>query len=263
MRGIGGGVVFVACLVRSVSAQPRPPSPLYPTEVTDRPVVLFAGMTELGFGLNFPTFVETTTNAMGNTVTTTTNLGDKIRPDFSSAHGFGRIDVVGGYSGNEFFYVGARMQTGCIPAVLSITLGANGGVDREGRNHWRFVQSASYGYRWTVVPGRLAISGHVGAGAFEATDPGDMPSSGSTISISAGGGATVQLTSSLALSVVPGISRTVRDTSSTDRAARIGTTAQLSLAFRRWDFYAQFALSDLTDTRRPFAAAGADHRFKH
>lgn len=262
MRASVGGVVFVACLVQSVGAQPQPPSPVYPTEVTDRPVVLFAGMTELGVALNFPTFVETTMDGMGNTVTTTTKLGHEMRLDFSSRHGFGGIDIFGGFGSNQLFYVGAAMQTGCIPAVVSITLGANGGFSQEG-SHFRFSQSASYGYRWTVVPGRLAIGGNVGVSAFEATDPGDMPSSGSIISISAGGGATVQLTSRLALSVAPGISRTVRDTYSTDRAARNGTTAQLSLSFRRWDFYAQFALFDLTETRRPFAAAGAVHRFKY
>ncbi len=234
----------------------------YPLIVTDRPILLSAGMTAIDFSLNLPTYDLTAVDTMGNVTTTRTRLGERFHSDFGVRHAFGRLQLSGGSrvaAKFDSYYLGAAIQTGDVPGSVSLTLAyyRAGGVD------YAFTESISYAHRLFRIQGRFVLYGGASAAISEVSvePPMGISASGSSVSLSAFGSAIVQLTPRLSVGVYPSFRAEVRNSYDAKAPPTLGEVTQTTLALGRWDVYGQFGLSNLTDAPRPFASFGAVCRF--
>ena len=94
---------------------------MYPVSDTDRPLVLFAGMTRLDMSIDVPTYFITTFDAMGNPMTKK-ELGHDL--DVTVTHAFGPVETYARLLGNRFGplgYVGANTMLEYVPGAVSGT----------------------------------------------------------------------------------------------------------------------------------------------
>lgn len=234
----------------------------YPLIVTDRPILLTAGLTAIDFSLNLPTYDLTTVDMMGNATTTRTGLGERFHSDFGVRHAFGRLQLsAGSRVAGQFdsYYLGAAIATGDVPGSVSVTVSfyRDGGVD------YAFTESLSYAHRLLWIRGRFVLFGGASAAISEVSTspPMEMSASGSSVSLSAFASAIVQLTPRLSIGVYPSFRAEVRNTYETKAPSTLGEMTQASLALGMWDIYGQFGLFNLTDAPRPYASFGAVCRF--
>jgi len=260
VRVLGLVVVALTCSSTAAKAQAvaaNPPTE-YPAAVVDRPILLLPGMTELDISLDLPTYTSTTVDAMGNTTTSRTSLGSRRALDVNVMHAVGTVELTAGVllTTYDFAHLDATIETDPSGAAsIGLSYYYNG-VDRV------YTQTAGYAYKWLVEPGRLALYGAVGFSASEISSMPKMaaPSTGRIIEPYASGAAALQLTPNLAVGEHVELDVPV-STAGRSATTSLGELTELTLGLQRWDFYAQFAIQNLTNTRLPFAAAGFTHRW--
>jgi hypothetical protein len=261
---IGVRAVAVTLLVLTARARAEPTSPdadAYPLAKTDRPLVMFPGMTSIDFGIDLPTYKETTTDAMGVMHTSRSALGDNANGDLVVGHAFGGIEGrarVAFPARFDLFELGATAQ----PFSESSSISLDVGFRRDSVLRYSVTERAAFTQRLVRIPGRLALygSGSIGASEYSVKDATGMATSGRDLSASAQVSIVGQVLPSLALQLNPIV--TVPIASSGPRpSTTLGVVSQLTLTVQRWDLYAQFVLSDVVDERRQYAAGGAVVRF--
>ena len=272
MRVAGVGVLFALCAFRVASAQAPPArratsaKPEYPVEVTDRPLLMFAGMTLLDVGIDFPTVNETTVDAMGNQTTTTSKLGHYVLPSLYVRHSFGAVQLFAGTDltpGGDFYFAGGGIRIGRGVVNLTVTYSSSEdlvvSVEKK-ESGYIFDERASYTHKTLLVPRRFSLIGFAGVAVekLSKTPTTSMPTSRTSSSLFASGGGTVQLARRLALYAGPSLNVPLMGT---DASTTIDARTQLLVAGRHWDFYGNFELHDLTETRHPFLGFGVIRRY--
>ena len=245
---------------RAWSARIRnlPPKLVYPLELVDRPLLMFAGMTYIDLGFNFPTYVTTTTDATGATTTMRTRLGEHFYPDLSFAHSFGVVEVFAGTGITS--YVGGDVRIGDLPARVSAAFSL---LDLGVGVHYDLGQRVSVAYKWIAVPHRFEIYAGTSFLLREVSEdrPMEMPSSGTMAVLDPDIAPTLQITRRLAISENIDVAIPVANTSNVSLKVKGNALTQLTFALRHWDFYGQVGVWDFTDTHLLFVAFGAVFRF--
>lgn len=267
MRAVVVCGVVVACLLRVASAQTppsaAPPStPVYPLAITDRPILLYPGMTEFDFSVDFPTYLQTTVDAMGNTVVTRTGLTDNAKGSLFVAHAFGPVQV--SVATGRLAYAGVSLNTGTIPAVLTLSVSSSFAAGYRDPNYYYDAQGFSFRHKLHVSPGRFAVYGGAGVSLIEYSSTLDtgMISAGHIVLISAQVTAEFQLTRRLGLYVGESLSAPASQSSSQHFTATLTSSVEIVFAaFRTWDFYGAFGLSDVTSARLPDLSCGFAKRW--
>lgn len=243
--------------------------PTYPESDVDRPLLMYGGMTSLDLGLDLPTYAQTTVDASGNAMTSTTTLGHYRYADVVFLHSFGSVeiggrildDVSGPYvQGQALAYLGP------IPGALSITAQVKVSEDYSVYTH-DYTETVGYLYKLAVVPHHLALLGAASLGISEfALKPTAMsppaPPAGTYVGGSVGVTAEVQVTTQFAIAIGASAYAPIHRPAAADTgSASLGTSTSLLYALRHWDFYGQLGLGDVTDSRTPFASIGVVHRW--
>jgi hypothetical protein len=256
------GAATFLILAATAQAETRPPdADAYPTARVDRPLVMFPGMTAIDFGIDLPTYNETTTDAMGVTHTSRSTLGEHANGDLVVSHSFGGIEGRARVlfpASFDYFALSAEAQ----PFSESSSLSLEVGFRRDSARPYSVTERASFTQRLVRVPGRFALHGVGGitASEYSAKDATGMEISGRDLSATAQAAVLVQALPGLALQLNPLVTVPIAS-SGTRPSTTMGIVAQVMLTVQRWDFYAQFILSDVVDERRQYAAAGAVVRF--
>ncbi len=218
----------------------------YPVEFVDRPLVHPAGMTVFDPSYQFRTHVERYTDASGVVRYRRTGFADDMTPDLSVSHAFGPVDVGVGLG------VLARVHAStAIPTLpVAIGVGAGFGAPQPDRRYYH-SQYIRIVYKRVLVPQRVALFGSATADLAEARlfDAMDMLVEG--IEVSGSGGVSVELQLSRHWCVVGRVNGGVPlyKTAAFDVHAGLGTGASVLLGFRKWDFFVDADLGDVT--RRP------------
>jgi hypothetical protein len=104
------------------SAQPSPPAPIYPQEDTDRPLVLFPGMTVIDVSNDFVTFFHT------NSGTTALTRFIQFEPDATLEHAFGPVELSAELIVNPTGPFGSVVATTMLgPGAVSVQLSGSRG----------------------------------------------------------------------------------------------------------------------------------------
>jgi hypothetical protein len=206
MRVVVVAGAIVACSLRLASAQTPPAalvapmtSPEYPLAITDRPILLYPGMTELDLSEDFPTYTRTTVDAMGNATTTRTGLADNRTPALNVAHAFGPVQVsvgLGQLAGAE-----VNLNTGVVPEVLTLWVSSSFLSKYQDPNFYYDRQGFGIGHKVHVAPGRFAVYGGGSVSLIEhaSTLDNGMVSADHVVWLGVGATAELQLTRRLAV----------------------------------------------------------------
>jgi hypothetical protein len=231
--------------------------PMYPTEITDRPIVLLPGMTELDIDFEFRTHVYTVIDAMGNATLRRTSFGEERTPAVAVAHAFGGIEVTGELGQGAFANV--RLDLG-IPVIVGA--GASMGPLRADGGY-SYAQNVSVSYKLFVAPRRFAVFTEAAVGLNERRDvyaTGERLT-GVELFANAFAQAEVQLTSQLGIYAGAGVGGPIAE-SSLDTQTTLGARTEVLFAFHRWDFYSDFELGNITRGHpSTFLSLGFAHRW--
>jgi hypothetical protein len=257
-----GRWLLISLLLAGSSAHAQEPSETapdpFPAALPDRPLVLPCGATELEISEELRTYVQTTTDMMGNVTRERSGFFDDRTPDLRVSHSFRNVEVLA--------FIGLRagieiaVDTFGIPRVVKVGA-AFSNVQRDGRyNH---SQYANIQQKLLVVPGRLSIVSGATVSMTEALGYVDAEQvEGGIVSASLGASAYAQLAGPFAASVGAGVGAPLWQSEGFRGHADLSVDAYLHLAWRRWDVYAGGNLFDVT---RPgpstFLSAGFKKRW--
>lgn len=153
----------------------------FPVMYTERPIMLYDGMTEVAVDLDLPTYTISSTDAAGNATTRTTRIGEYVDLDPRIRHAFGPVEIGAGIGFNlahplDHYYPGSitgysvagRFAVGI--GDISVGLGAHPTFNSADHS-----DHASIGYelKWHAVPELFALY----AGAWLAMDDYSFTSS--------------------------------------------------------------------------------------
>jgi hypothetical protein len=240
-------------VARVASAEPTE----YPLAITDRPLVLPPGVTELDIAEQFRTYVQDVVDAMGNTTRDRTAFASHRTPELALGHSFGGVQVTGGLG--EVADLSVDIDTKSIPGVFGIGFS----------DHWvrgagyDYSQSFGVGHKLVVSPGQFAIFGGSAVSLNERTIMPDPATLSPTHTIGVSGRVTgeAQLTSRLGVYATVGAWAPVHQSSSLHSTAQLNTGVTLLFAFRRWDLFTGFSLGDVTRDPATYFAFGFAHRW--
>jgi hypothetical protein len=216
--------------------QSPPALPEYPVEVVDRPLVMHAGMSEIGVGYS--------------------RGEDESSSRIFYSHSFGRVELAAQLDTDDSSYIGVRVAP-TRSLVIGFRFYGAGGTYAEGGNYYRLGQSLSATYRVLHVPHRFQLN--VGGGVFveELHDDPDMGPfrEGVSTTTDIGVGGYVQLARNLSAFANVSAAALVHSTAGNERDGRFSVSGGLQFALRSWDFIAGGGAGDVTDARRPFIFA--------
>jgi hypothetical protein len=229
-------------------------STVYPTNGVERPIVLPAGITEASISINLSEVTTTTGDEM-----TETSIGSEL--DIGVAHSLGPVEVFGRLLGNSN---GPRLST---TGLLKLGRGAVVATiaTQVARRTPGYQHSQSLGYAWKMplVRQRFAVvtngGGTLTEFAFRHAD--GSPVEGVAFDVSAGVFGQVQLMPQLALRLGPNVSVPLAQPAELDRKTSLLVLSELVFSLRRWDFFAQFLIANVTRSRDPFGSFGFVHRW--
>lgn len=237
-------------------------SPEFPIALADRPLLMFAGMSTIDFGVDVATVIGTDVDEMG---AETMRRVQTIVPSVVVSHSFGAVEVFAATDlapGGDSYDIGADIRTGSLPGAVHLSVSYETEEDLlfeldEQQGH-AFGQRASYGYKAFLAPKRFSVGAAAGASAFESSrTKGGMTVSETVASVFVGIGPQLQITRRLATYGSVSLNVPVYGDRSTSLFGQLG----LLVAFKHWDFYGRFGIQDATDTRRPLVAFGVVYRF--
>jgi hypothetical protein len=237
-------------------------APVYPQADTDRPLVLFPGMTVLDISVNFETFFATNTDSMGNTTTTRF-----IRPELDLAleHAFGPMEVLAELTGNAYgplWAFSGQMMLG--PGALSFTFDGQARTPNSGISSL-YDQIVAYSYKRLLLPHWLAIyaGGNVDLGEVKVTPTPAIENRDYSVYGQLSASIDVQLMPRLALDVGPSVDVVLAHSASlSGDTSTLNAGSALILALGHWDLYGNFDVNDLL-AHRPstFSSVGFVHRW--
>jgi hypothetical protein len=259
-------VLFVVATVIAASTAAADPAPSYPISEVDRPLVLYAGMTTLDLGLDFPTYLHTTVEPDGTYSVSKTTLGHYTDADVVLTHSFGTVQIGGRILGNPsgpFAELRALTMLGPVPGALGLTADFKA-PQPSSTIDYEYSQVLYYSYKVALVPHQLALDAAANVELTEAAlkpDNGAAPA-GTQIFSAIGVAVEAQIMPQLAINGAANLFVPLRTpeglgTYFTSVAASTG----LLYALGHWDFYAQLGISDVSHYRLPFLNVGAVHRW--
>jgi hypothetical protein len=258
-------VIALACWTRTATAQAPSATPAatpaYPLEHTDRPLVLFPGMTTLDLSLDMPQYSTTSVDAMGNT-TTTKHFHHLL--DLTIEHAFGSMQIGARAVDNTagpYFYVSGETMVGTGAVYVDLYAEVPTPNSPVGHNYGQFF---GYVYKALVAPKRLALlaGASVVISELQLTPAMQPASSGYESNFNVGGEVDVQLTSRLAFRLGPSVGVPIGHSASlpTPRVY-LNVDSSVLVALGHWDLYGQFFVEDVTHDVYVFFAVGFVHRW--
>ena len=267
------GVVVAFCLVAATSAARAQSAPsTYPNEITERPIMLLDGMTELRAVLLLPTYTLTTLQPDGTITSHTSSLGDYVDLLPAVRHSFGLVEITGSF-GVHLHHPSDRTY----PSDLKYgNVMARAGSDAYGNAQLGFawfpttgdghldLLFAGYEYKRHVLPHQLALYAATTLNLTDyafGTTPGVPPADYHSVSVQPDVEAELQISPKLALHVIGGAVVPIEDSAPTaDDKLMVYAEAEALLALGTYDLIAAFGINDLTNTRLPSLIAAIQVR---
>ncbi len=244
-------LVIVAALLRVASADPG-----YPEAITERPLVLPDGITQLEISETLPTYWQPVVSN-GRMTTQITRLGDYHDTDVSLARGIGPVEA--GVDAGRLLSAWLHLDTRSVPSELTFGASTNG-PQPDGRTFNE--QHMGIGEKLHLVPGRYALYAGAGVELVEIGElVNDVVQHGHTISVTAAITAEVQL--SPRLGMYAGVSGGASTGSSNLVFLHnaIGASTTWLYAIGHWDFVGEMAVGGLPDTPLFAISLGLAHRW--
>jgi hypothetical protein len=258
---VGGAV---ACCAHIASAQAPPaidPALAYPIEITDRPLLLPSGVISLDISLDRSSYIQNSVDANGNMTRFVTSSGHEHDADITAGYGFGPVEVDARIV-FQLAQLGASIDLG---SGLGIVTAAFQYYEQLSYRPYDYAQYLAYDFKIDAIPKLLRFTGGASAHLAELslTPMGAAAASGTTIAVTAGGGATVQIQRRVALSVGASVGKVVSYSPGllSDTGPDLEGYATLNVSFHRWDLYAQGGYDYVSGMALPFAAIGFVHRW--
>jgi hypothetical protein len=203
-------------------------------------------MTVFDPSYQFRTHVKRYTDASGVVSYRRTGFADDRTPDFSVSHAFGPVDVGVGLG------VLARVHASTsIPTLpIAVSVGAGFGAPQPDHRYYD-NQYVSILYKRMLVPHRLALFASAAAYLAEVREYDTTGALAEGIATAANGGVSGELQLSRHWCVVGRVNGAapLYKTAAFDVHAGLSTGASVLLGFRKWDFFVDGNLDDIT--RRP------------
>ncbi|MGE0396731.1 MAG: hypothetical protein AB7T06_08450 [Kofleriaceae bacterium] len=260
MRCIGvSAILLVSSGVHAQAPDPSPtaapnapaPTPEYPIEYVDRPLVMNAGMDNIGLFYARGHALVTTTDAMGKPVTMRSDFGELSSWVVSYDHSFGRLELHAALSNDDTALAVRFAPTRSLLLVARVG-GSFGTYPDDDRSRYYIAESVRATYRVVHVPKRFAV--FVGGGVVLEQLQGRFFDGtfreGVETSTSAGASAGVQLSRNVSAWLAGSAGALVQSSVGNERDGGVSVESQLRFALRHWDFLVGAGVTDLTDTRR-------------
>lgn len=230
------------------SARAHADDRVYPLAITDRPILLPTGVTELDVSVNFPTYVDN-----GHV----TGLTDHVTSNFGLTHAFDDWELGAGIG--RFASLGASIDTHAVPAV--ITLSAVFSAPQLDHSYYR-EQDASIAQKWFVRPRQLAFFMRAGVALAELDEQNSMRIAPShVIGSYASALCEVQLGRRLGLYLGANGAVPLTHSETIDVGTGFGASADLLVAFQRWDVSTSSAIFETRGHLLPSLYFGVAHRW--
>lgn len=208
--------------------------------------MLPSGATFFDLSFEFRTYVLRKTDPMGMVSYERTGFADRRTPDLDLSHAFGPIEAIVG--AGVFARLGVNIATKAIPEEVSFRAYF---YPRQRDGSWEHFQTMTFAHRLLLRPHELALYGSASATLIEqrAEVADGTLAKGKEITVHGGVGAEFQIRPWLCVAGGPSGGTPVYKSVDFLGYAGLSLSMSLTATTKKWDFFVDASLGDIT--RRP------------